>query len=184
MIVCFETSFASCTDKIIKIDMVKMNPVEYTFYTPMDSLYARASKQLKIANMRLRDITKKNMLTTNISTLFSQPNNIFDFYLEPMYYLHKSKIYLKENGDSLDYLAGFYLHLEKIDENHTKVSIKTIDPKIIIGREFLPSPPNMVRKDKIMSVEPSTIEEYEILLEIGRLVGEKDMPSLSLPEKH
>jgi hypothetical protein len=184
LLVCLETSFVSCQNMITKIELINNNPVEYTFYTPIDSLYARASKQLKITNMRLRDITKKNMLTNNISSLFSRPNSIFDFYLEPMYYLHKSKIYLKENGDSLDYLAGFYLHLESIDETHTKVKITTIEPRIIIGRELLPSPPNMVRKDKTMPVEPSTIEEYKILLDIGRLVGEKDMPPLNLPDKN
>ena len=93
------------------------------------------------------------------------------------------KIYLKENGDSLNYLAGFYLHIEEIDSTHTKVSIMTIDPKVVLRRELLPSLPHMVRMDKTMSVDPSTIEEYGILLEIGRLVGEKDMPSIYLPEK-
>ena len=100
-----------------------------------------------------------------------------------MSFLQKSKIYLKENGDSLDYLAGFYLHLESINESHAKISITTIDPRVIIGRELLPSPPNMVRRDNTMLVEPSTIEEYEILLEIGKLVGEKNMPPINLPEK-
>jgi len=34
-----------------------------------------------------------------------------------------------------------------------------------------------------MVVEPSTIEEYEILLEIGKLVGEKEMQLLILPNE-
>jgi hypothetical protein len=40
-----------------------------------------------------------------------------------------------------------------------------------------------VRRDKTLTVEPSTIEEYEILLKIGNLVGEKNMPSLILPNE-
>jgi hypothetical protein len=183
MLVCFETSFTSCQTKIVKIEMVKKNPTEYVFNTPMDNLYSQVSK-LRVSKMTLWDASKKNMVKTNISTLFLQSNNKFDFYLEPVYYLRKSKIYQKETGDSLDYLAGFYLHLESINESHAKISITTIDPLIVIGRDLLPSPPNMVRKDKTMPVEPSTIEEYEILLEIGRLVGEKNMPPINLPEKN
>jgi hypothetical protein len=102
----------------------------------------------------------------------------------PVYYIGKSMNYKRKDSGTLDYEAWFYLHLETLDEMKTKISIKTLEPRIIVGRELLPTPPNLVRKDKTMAVEPSTIEEYEILLEIGRLVGENDMPPLSLPETH
>ena len=76
----------------------------------------------------------------------------------------------------------FYLHIEKLNDSITKVIIKTIEPKIVIGKELIPSPPHMVRKDKTMVVESLTIEEYEILIEIGKLVRERNMPTINLPE--
>ena len=85
--------------------------------------------------------------------------------------------------NSLDYEAWFYLHLESIDETHTKLTITTFEPMLIVGRDLLPSPPHFGRGYKKMTVEPSTIEEYEILLKIGNLVGEKDMPPLILPNE-
>jgi len=75
------------------------------------------------------------------------------------------------------------LHIKSIDGLHSQITVTTIDSKIVIGKEMIPKPPHFVRKDKTLAVEPSTIEEYEILLEIGKLVGEKGMPPLSLPEK-
>jgi hypothetical protein len=123
------------------------------------------------------------MVLGEISDLFSQPANKLDFCLMPVYYISKSMIYKRENGSSLDYEAWFYLHLEAAEKNMTKVNIRTIEPKIIVGKELLPLPPHFVRKDKTIQVEPSTIEEYEILIKIGNLVGEKDMPALNLPEK-
>jgi hypothetical protein len=101
----------------------------------------------------------------------------------PINYLCKAKLYRSEKGGSLDYWAWFYLHLESIDNTNTKVTITTFEPEVIVGRELLPSPPHFVRRDKTLTVEPSTIEEYEILLKIGNLVGEKNMPSLILPNE-
>lgn len=175
-------SLVSCKDKIIKIELSKDNPVEYTFNTPKDSLYKIISTQLSINNMMIWDAIHKDMVIEEISNLFSYTKNKSDFCLMPIDYLSKSKIYLKENGDSLEYEAWFYLHLEAVDKMHTKVSIKTIEPKIIIGRELIPKPPHFVRRDKTIPVEPSTIEEYQILLKIGKLLKEQNMPSLILPD--
>lgn len=183
MLACLETSFASCQDKIIKIEQVRKNPTEYVFNAQKDSLYRRIFSKLKVTNMMLFDAIHKNMVLGEISDLFSQSADKLDFCLMPVYYIGKSMNYKRENGGSLDYEAWFYLHLETIDEEKTKVSITTIEPKIIVGKELLPTPPHFVRKDKTMLVEPSTIEEYEILLDIGKLAGEKNMPPINLPEK-
>ena len=182
IIICLEASLVSCQDKISKIELISKNPLEYVFNTPKDSLY-NLIKQLRINEMMLYDATQGDMVLDVVSELFIQPKNKSDFCLMPLYYICKSKIYQRKNGDSLEYRAWFYLHKEAIDEKKTKVSIKTIEPEVIIGRELFPSPPHFVRKDKTLPVEPSTIEEYEILLEIGKLVGEKDMPQIHLPTK-
>ena len=182
IVICLEASLVSCQDKITKIELLSKNPVEYVFNTTKDSLYILI-KQLNIDQMMLFDATHGDMVSDTVSQLFTQPNNKSDFCLMPLYYICKSKIYRMKNGDSLEYRAWFYLHLETLDEKKTKVSIRTIEPEVIIGRELFPSLPHFVRKDKTLPVEPSTIEEYEILLEIEKLVGEKDMPPIHLPTK-
>lgn len=183
ILICFGTTFLSCQNKIIKIDQVKKNPVEYIFSCSKDSLHSVISKQVEINNMMLWDSQHGSMILEEVSNMFSQKGNSQDFCLESIHYTGKSRIYFSKDGGNLDYKAWFYLHLELIDKAHTKVKITTIEPKVIVGRELLPLSPHFVRRDKTIAVQPSTIEEYEILLTIGNLIGEKDMPSINIPEK-
>lgn len=179
---CLETTFVSCKDKITKIELINKNPTEYIFNASKDSLFMSLTKDIIFMRLAVMTIKNKRIIPSKISELLFQVNNNQDIFLESIDSYCKSKIYKFEKGEFLDYWVSFYLHLEKIDENRTKVKISTIDPKVVAGRELLPKPLHFVRKNITISVEPSTIEEYEILLEIGKLVGEKDMPSLKLPE--
>jgi hypothetical protein len=174
-------SIASCKDKIIKLEMQNRNPIEYIFNISKDSLYKVIVQKQGFMKLSVMTIKNRSIIPVEISALLSQTNNNEDVFLWSIGEYCKSRIYQNKNGEFLSYWVSFYLHLEKIDEYHTKVSIKTIEPRVIIGRECLPKPPHFVRKDKFLAVEPSTIEEYEILLRIGELVGEKNMPQLKLP---
>jgi len=174
----------SCKNRVYKIVTEKKNPTEYIFNISKDSLYKTMTVKLTFLRiMSIMSIKDKINVPSEISKLFSQVINKQDIFLLSDGGYWKSKIYQKKNGEFLDYRVSFYLHLENIDENHTKVSIRTIEPKVIVGKDLLPSPPHFVRNSKIMVVEPSTIEEYEILLEIGKLVGEKEMQLLILPNE-
>ena len=180
---CFIASIVSCQIKATKIEMKGENPIEYIFKISLDSLHEKIYKQLDINNMILWDSEHSHMVITEISDLFLQPENKYDFYLEPTYYICLSKTYLSGLGDSLEYISGFYMHLRSINDSLTKVNIVTIDPKVKVGRELLPKPPHFVRRDKTIAVEPSTIEEYELLLKIGDLVGERGLPPINIPQK-
>jgi hypothetical protein len=175
--------FASCQKKILKVVLEKKNPVEYIYNSPVDSLHSIISRQVEINNMMLWDSQQGSMILEEVSNMFSQKGNSLDFCLESINYIGKSKIYFAKSGGFFDYQAWFYIHLESIDSTHTKVRISTFEPEIIVGRELLPRPPHFVRRDKTLTVEPSTIEEYEILLKIGNLLEEKNMPSLILPNE-
>lgn len=181
IIVCLEVTFVSCKDKITKIELINKNPVEYIFNISKDSLYKIITSKLYINNLSLLTVENRLIMPSEVSEMFSQPKNTLDIFLYSIGVYCKSKIY-KEKGVFLDYWVSFYLHIEQIDQGHTKVSITTIEPKIIVGKEWFPGPPHFVRKDITISVEPSTIEEYEILLLIGELIGEQNMPSLILPD--
>jgi hypothetical protein len=173
--------FACEKVKIVEKHLDRRNGTEYIFNTTIDDLYKILTKEQGFMQMLV--ITKDHLKIAppEISNRFKKNDNKQDLFLWSLNDYCKSRIYYNEKGIPFDYWVSFYLHLEKIDEIHTKVIITTIEPKIVIGHEFMPTPPHFVRKSKFMKVEPSTIEEYEILLEIGKLLGEKNMPCLSLP---
>lgn len=175
--------FNACSNnEWMKKDLPKKNLTEYNFNTNIKLLY--------------------NVILTDLSPLFVQ--SAIDYKYEPGDYKELYKIYLKRKckydifiglgqnfgyskmyfsneGDSLKYNVEFYLALDSLDSNKTKVTIYTINPRIVIGRGLLPEPPHFVRRNIYMSIEPTTIEEYEILLEIGKLTEEQNMPPLILP---
>jgi hypothetical protein len=167
--------------RVFKIVLDKPNPTEYIFSTPRTELYFTIFERFGVEGLSIRTIRNRLIIPEKIVNLLSQQKNGYDIFLESDISDVKSKIYKRKNNEFLDYRVSFYLHLEMINWSETKVSIITIDPQIIIGRELLPSPPFMVRRDKTQTVEPSTIEEYQILLEIGNLLGERNMPPLVLP---
>jgi len=183
LFVCFAPTFLSCKDKITKIELINKNPIEYTFNFSKDSLYKVITNDIILMRLPVMTIKNKRIIPPEILELLLMKNNEQDIFLWSVGDHWKSKIYKKKKGEFLDYFVSFYLHLEKIDEYHTKVSIKTIEPKVIVGMELFPSPPHFVRNNKTIAMEPSTIEEFEILLEIGKLIGEKDMPALNLPNE-
>jgi hypothetical protein len=183
LLICSVTLLISCKDRIIKQEMTSKNPIEFTYAISKDSLFNVITRKIFFIGIPLYSMKSGLALPSDILEQLKQGINNQDIFLWSIGPELKSKIYREKNGDFFDYLVSFYLHLENIDQTHTRVIIKTIDPKIIIGKELLPSLPHFTRMPEYFTVEPSTIEEYEILIEIGKLVGEKGMPPLHLPTK-
>jgi hypothetical protein len=95
----------------------------------------------------------------------------------------KSDLYVSEEDSvGMDYIASFHLHLTKIDSNRTMVQVITYNPAIINGNHniaLIGMNPGAI----LEPVEPTSIEEYQILLRIGKKLGVKlKMPKLLLPE--
>jgi hypothetical protein len=111
--------------------------------------------------------------------LFDNPENTDDVYLhsygEPF---GLSAIYFA-NGKPLRYRAAFHLHLAGINEHSTKVTVLTQNPTVINGAKCC-SPHGYYSND--VTVEPTTIEEYRILLYIGQVLNVRDMPPLQTPD--
>jgi hypothetical protein len=111
--------------------------------------------------------------------IFKDPENRNDVYLhtygEP---LGPSPVYFG-GGKPLRYRPKFQLHLTAADDKNTKVTVITHDPSVINGSKCC-GLHGYVSND--IAVEPTTIEEYRILLFIGRVLGVNDMPPLKLPE--
>ena len=96
--------------------------------------------------------------------IFKKKKNQYNFYLHNNdFSFKKSEIYLNSAKKGYDYSAEFYICLKLIDSLSTRVSIKTINPIIIIGQTILPNFHNGGLIQNSKKVPPSTIEEYEIL---------------------
>ena len=95
-----------------------------------------------------------------------------------------SKVYFRKNGDAYLYSPGrIEILLDSIAENTTKVSINVVRPLVETRLTLLPTIPHGVRAQKYKAVPATTVEEYEILLMIGKELNEENMPELKIPEK-
>ena len=138
----------------------------------------------------IQEISRKNWNITSEESKFSKthlfhgvfenPKNIHDLYIDSYDPISISNIYYRF-FKPLEYSAGFHLHFEAVDTTSTKVSIYTYDSSVLYWGMPLPSGDHAFVKEK--DVAPTTIEEYEILMRIGNLVGVKDMPPLKLPKQ-
>jgi hypothetical protein len=157
------------------------NPTQYTFHdniievkNAMESNF----NNLEFHSMLLRTKGKSDSFSEEY---FNTPANKNDAYLYS-FDLINSSIYFKDSKPLL-YSVSFHIHLDSIDYNHTSVTINTINPKVIVGTKFGLSDNLKIRTADFREVEPSTVEEYEILLKIGSAIRETEMPKLIIPEK-
>jgi hypothetical protein len=147
-------------------DTEKINPLTREFYASFSKtsfFFSAESKEDALFSKRV----------------FEDPENSNDLYLhsygEP---ISSSAVYFG-GGKPLRFRAAFQLHLTAPGQNSTKVSVVTHNPTVINGSRCC-GLHGYVSND--VPVEPTTIEEYKILLFIGRLLDARDMPPLRLPE--
>jgi hypothetical protein len=90
----------------------------------------------------------------------------------------ESKTYFKDD-QPLIYFADFHIHLTALDERKTRVEIFTYGSYVVTGLDesWSPHGPSLISAE----VDPTTIEQYQILLDIGRQLGAKEMPPLLTP---
>jgi hypothetical protein len=175
-------SSVACQSRIYKLQLRNNNPVEFVYKIQKDSLYNLLTNKHSFLGMDVFTIQNKRIIPPEISSLYILPENSKDVYFQSFGIHNKSKIYCNKQNEFCDYWDSYYLHLDAITVHSTKVTVTTIKSEIIIGQKLLPSPPHFVRDNKTITVEPSTIEEYLILLEIGKMTGENNMPKLILPD--
>ena len=116
---------------------------------------------------------------TILRKVFAEDKNKYDLVFDG--YAGHSQLYITTQGEKISYFASFHIHFEVINDNKTKTEIKTLNPRIDVPTNFfITHAPGFY---KMYNVEPSTIEEYKILLTIGKLLGiENNMPPIILPE--
>jgi hypothetical protein len=82
-----------------------------------------------------------------------------------------------------DFEADFHAHLTAVEPSVTRIEVFALRPMVVCGASssFL-SIPGHSPVAREVDVDPTSIEEYRILLAIGAELGVKDMPPLRLPE--
>ena len=111
--------------------------------------------------------------------IFADRDNQDDVYLHSHGdWIDPSPVYFG-GGKPLRYRAEFQVHLTTVDANRTQVSVITHKPSVINGSVCCGL---HGYKSNDVAVQPTTVEEYRILLFIGRVLGVSGMPPLRLPE--
>lgn len=186
----------SCSSGIHEIKTKSLNEKNPTSYE-----FARPMSEVRRTVISAFDTAKRNPLTEEFHSSFSRtsfffvveskedpsfskhifgkPENSNDLYLhsygEPISF---SAVYFG-GGQPLKYRATFQLHLTAPTENSTRVTVIPHNPTVINGSKCCGLHGYVSNE---VPVEPTTIEEYKILLFMGRLFGAQDMPPLRLPE--
>ena len=173
----------ACNKGVLKTTLEKKNPTEYEFNVAIDSIHKMIVKNrfLFFDQMPVRTIEQKLIIPMEIVEKLEKSENKYDMFIDSRFSNFKSYTYKNQDGENLLYLVSFYLHLDSVDINRTRINVETFEPELIRGYDLLPSPPHFVRNPKRFIGEPSSIEEYSILLKIGKAIGERNMPSLILP---
>lgn len=161
-----------------KKELKVKNPTVYIFNSPIDDVKKVIEKELFYYNHQGALIQKKNY--TEYNELFKDSSNSNDYII--VRFRSDSKNYFsKKDTIPLLYFADFHLHLIKIDSNSTLVQVITYNPTILTGHDTFGFVGEIGGAD-FESVEPTSIEEYEILLVIGEAIGVRNkMPKLLLP---
>lgn len=123
-------------------------------------------------------VWRESVIAALCDGVFEKQENANDAFLFGMpLAFGKSQIYFK-NDLPLTYFADFHIHLTPIGPSKTRVEIFTYHPWVSAGLDpSAPEGPAYIMVD----VEPTTIEEYGILLKIGQQLGVKNMPELIVP---
>ena len=179
------------------------NPTEYTYHMPLEELRTLIINDFE--NQTNPDIEEISCRKMEVSTITKYLNGLTEDTISNPWYpkekksvhdlilifpistkattLGYSDVYYKKNMPLLYNVYAFHLNFEEIDAKKTKMRVHVLHPEVATGKEIwgmiiLPSHAGYRWK----SVEPTTIEEYKILLRIGKLAGEKNMPQLKRPD--
>ena len=153
------------------------NPTSYIFSYPATDVrlaMERAFRGMGYRNLSFATATDNDPF---VDSVFSIPQNVLDGYL----YLTSgslgfSSVYFLD-GDPTSYHANVHLHFETVGEGKTKIDVRTITPRVVVGTD----PSSHGGSAQYQLVEPTTIEEYELLRRIGEELGERAMPPVLRP---
>jgi hypothetical protein len=169
----------SCNSPIIQLTLPQKNPTFYLFNSNISNVKKAINSSFNNFEFYRMILSFKEDSNPFSEEIFIDPINNKDAYLYSFDLLNSS-IYFKDSKPLL-YDVSFHIHLDSIDNCHTNVTVITIHPKVVVGTKFGLADNLKIRIADFRKVEPSTVEEYQILLRIGNALDEKQMPPLIMP---
>ena len=170
---------ASCSSNKCYVagEYIGENPIEYVFDVP-------ESEMCKIIEFTF-DFTDNNRSFDFRCYYVSKGVGYGDYTLTPLVGMsveYISKVYVNGKGKGYPYYPFYKIYLDSVDIFKTKVRIEAHKPSIETGMTLLPVLPHFVRGYKKKPIKPTSVEEYELLLILGRELGiEQEMPKLKIP---
>ncbi len=180
------TGCGSDKTTIQEAPLPQRNPTTYEFNAPMDAVKnaineARGEKwQDAQGPNQGGQLAWKGDGNPFAKGTFANAQNASDAYLCGVglgYAVGTSRVYSKD-GKGLTYYADFQIHLVPVNASKTRVDILTHDSFIEAGTEWHP----FARAGIFVNVPATTIEEYQILLDVGKQLGDRNMPKLITPD--
>ena len=195
----FLTTFCGCENlqSLEKKELIEINPTEHIFNVPIDTLrqiIIESFNELKTLDSKFYDSSiffyefqeHRHQAIFRAETFpglfgqqyFEQEGTRDDIYL----YSHEywiSPIY-SAGGKQLNCRTAFIVTLKKVNEDNTLLKIKPEDLKVIKGVAGLTAHGFY---SKEIPVNPTTIEEYSLILFIAEQLGDTTLKQLNLKTK-
>jgi hypothetical protein len=169
--------------KYTKLKLPERNPTEYIFPVSIDTIEKVIKTEINVYKAyRASTVTAQIKYYYGVDTIFKNPSNIHDVIYWHCF-IDSSKVYYNSD-EPVMFIAHFHIHLISLNDTSTKVIVNTIDTGLY-KPTFLGSMGMVHGKYAyhFIPVEPTSVEEYEILLAIGEKLRLKNkMPTLILPE--
>jgi hypothetical protein len=157
------------------------NPTEYVFHTGFTSARSAVWQTLSEYDFRYRQMIAEDRGTVHHDTLLDAESNRNDIRLYAYEDIGRSAMYYSWWG-RLKLNASFQIHFDSIAPGLTRIAIRTFDAEVMSGIRPGLGDNLTLLKPCYSPAPPSSVEEYELLLVIGRLLGEQGMPELRKPK--
>ncbi|MGE5436226.1 MAG: hypothetical protein ACM3O3_03280 [Syntrophothermus sp.] len=180
--------------KVIKLELSQKNPVSFVFDFPKERikevLKSGIFSQYDSHNQFLTSfykINEKNPFLPD-SLKFLEHEEYFEIGFNRNHF-PMSRLYVSEELEPLPNHSAYLIRMLPVSKNKTEVNITTLCNEVMLHTESMKSKElaflscNSHRLPTMVIIEPSTIEEYEILQLIGQSLGIKDkMPRINYPD--
>lgn len=181
------TTLTGCHPILRKRNLDVANPTSFVFSASPAEVCAAATKAVErivpgdaIFGSRWKE--RHIQVATNDAKspfgqeIFERPENAEDLYLHSFFPpLCDPDVYLCR-GKPADFDAAFHLHLTRVDQSKTQVDVIALKPTALCGSYL--GVPGHGRAGRLVDVSPTSIEEYRLLLAIGRELSVEGMPPL------
>jgi hypothetical protein len=147
-----------------KRKLVKPNPTTYVFHAPVAQVrtairHATGSFPCPPPTLCFDIYRPSDGTEYDLAQLELIKSDVYHWFWEP-----------------LEYKAEYHIFVSPLSDSQTRVEVRTVEAQVRIGPTFTSH-----GGDLYEWVDPTTIEEYRILLVMGDYLGEQGMPPLQLP---